>query len=481
MYVEYANDIESSHEYVYYEQAERTSDIQLPPAMNVLLLAIWAVISLVGFAVMFLAKQPVAGAVIIAVPTFIGMVIKPTFALCIMMLVLPTGAGVAYRQIFSLDRGVGIALAVSFLLNIMISRPRLRIGNKALWVAAVYTIWICLASLARPYLGLELRLAFTQLQILALVLIVYWILETNTHESLIWVLRSYVIGSMGANLLTILTGAAMRSMQEGAQGRYAATLGNTVEPNMLASLTALAFLAAIYLLARDKSLFWRIIYIVAILFLPLVLLRIGSRGAMVAMAFAVLSPLLFVRQVLRKPGLAVLLLAVVVLASLSAGLLVTSRGLEAGVVGRLTDVQYAKNALGYRVSLMKSAVASAVIRPFGTGYYAWFERTGLRHWPHSDFFIALGVYGLPGVALFVGLVVMLIRTVRRMPLGHEKLYVRAVLTFLLVAGLSMTQIFHKYVWVSFAIILAAERTSWYWAAAKQTYDAQYSQEADTTY
>ena len=134
MYAEYANEIEFDQDYLYYEQGERFSDIPLPPVMNVLLFAGWFVICLIGFAVIFLAKNPVAGAVIIALPTFIGMVLKPTFGLCILMLVLPTGAGIGFNQTFSLDRAVGLALAVSFALNILITRPGLHIRNRAIWI-----------------------------------------------------------------------------------------------------------------------------------------------------------------------------------------------------------------------------------------------------------------------------------------------------------------------------------------------------------
>ena len=133
MYGEYENEIYEDE--MRCEQPERTSDIQLPPVIDFLLFALWIVICSIGFALIFLAKSAVAGAVIIAVPTFIGMVIKPTFGLCILMLVLPTGAGVGFRQVFSLDRGVGLALAVSFCVNVLVTRPGLRIGNKALWTA----------------------------------------------------------------------------------------------------------------------------------------------------------------------------------------------------------------------------------------------------------------------------------------------------------------------------------------------------------
>ena len=69
MYAEYVNEIDLDEDYLYYEQGERFSDIPLPPVMNIILFAGWIVISMIGFAVIFLAKNPVAGAIIVALPT----------------------------------------------------------------------------------------------------------------------------------------------------------------------------------------------------------------------------------------------------------------------------------------------------------------------------------------------------------------------------------------------------------------------------
>lgn len=300
-----------------YEKTERKSDIQLSPVMSFLLLVIWAVISMIGLAVIFLGKNTVAGIVIAAVPTFIGMVIKPTFALCIMMLILPTGAGIGVEADFSLDRGVGIAIAISFALNFLITRPKLHVGNKAIWMIVLYTIWVSLVSLAAPYPALELRRAFTQVQLLMLIFIVYWILQTNDLKTFIWALRAYILGTLGTIALAFITGAAIRSVEETSEARYSATVGQVIDANMLASLVCLAFLAAIYLFARDRKMLWRILYLISMIVLPLMLLKIGSRGALIALVFTMLSPLLFVRQVLRRPAVAVLLLMVVLFASIS--------------------------------------------------------------------------------------------------------------------------------------------------------------------
>jgi hypothetical protein len=482
MYAEYANEIELDEDYLYYEQGERFSDIPLPPVMNVILFAGWMVTCLIGLTVITLAKNPVAGAVIIALPTFIGMVLKPTFGLCILMLVLPTGAGIGFSQTFSLDRAVGLALAVSFALNVLITRPGLHINNKAIWVMGLYSIWIFLVSLAGQYLGLELMRAFTQFQLLVLILIVYWILETNGEKTFQWALRAYVLGTLGTIILAFITGTAIRTIENTSQSRYSATLGEAIDANMLAALTSTAFLAAIYLFARNRNLFWRIINLAAILFLPLMLLKIGSRGALVALAFTMLSPLLFIRQVARRPALAVLLLLIFLLVSIGSGLMIKSDGLERSVADRLTDVGYAKESIHYRMEPIKLAVKTVARKPAGTGYYSWFEQTGTLIWPHNDFFLVLGIYGIPGALLFICFMGILLLTIRRVPLGLEKIYVRAVFIFLVMMGLTIGQMFHKYYWVFLAFVMAGERIAKIYTPAEDSeYADEYEDDSLTEY
>lgn len=473
----YANEIDADG--LLEETEERTSDIQFPPAMNFLLLAAWLVICAIGFGVIFLAHNVVVGVAIIGLPTFVGMALKPTFALCLLMMVLPTGAGVGYGEVFSLDRGVGLAVAVSFFLNVLLTRPGLRIRHRALWVAAILCLWIGCVSLVQPHLTMEVIRAFTQFQLLVLILIVYWILETNDEGTFRWALRSYVLGMIGTIVLAIKTGAAIRAVQETRDVRFSATLGHAIDANMLAALTAIAFLSAIYLFARDRSLFWRAIYLVAILFLPVMMLRIGSRGGLVALAFTMLSPLFFVRQVLRRPALAAMLLLAIVLASVSAGLLIKEQGLATSVVERLTSLRRAEEAIEFRMTAVRNAWNAALSWPAGTGYYSWFERTGSQIWPHNDFFFSLGVYGIPGAILFATFVILLMGTVKRTPLTLEKLYARAVLTFLLVMGLNIKQVSAKYYWAFLGFVLAAERLGWWRAApAEERIEEVTTEEAD---
>ena len=458
MWTEYTNEI--SEEDLLYEPSERTSDIQLPPMINTLLLAAWVAIFLVGFAVIYLAKNTLLGALIMAIPTFIGMVIKPTFALCIMMLVLPTGAGVGSEGIFSLNRGVGIALAVSFLLNLMVSRPSLHIRNKALWVLPIFTSWIFFSTLTAPHLNLEIKRAYTQFQILILVFTVYWILQTNGEKTFRWALRAYVIGVLGMIIMAYTSGAEMVAAEEELTGRQSVTLGGIIDANMMATLTSMALLAALYLFFCDKHIFWRIIHLIAIVSLPLMVIRTGSRGGLIALIFTILSPLLFLRQVARRPALAALMLIIITLAAGSTRFLIKSRGLQEKVETRLTNVEAAKGSVANRFRLVKLAAKTVTKYPAGTGYLGWFERTGDNHVPHNDFFFTLGIHGIPAAMLFASFIVAMMLTVNRIPLGLEKLYARAVLTFLLVMGLDIAQLYQKHYWIFMAIIMAAERTSW---------------------
>ena len=63
--------------------------------------------------------------------------------------------------------------------------------------------------------------------------------------------------------------------------------------------------------------------------------------------------------------------------------------------------------------------------------------------------------------------VLIMLTVRRIPLGLEKLYARAILTYLLIMGLNVGQLYQKHYWVFLAFVLASERMSWFFDEAPQ--------------
>jgi len=126
----------------------------------------------------------------------------------------------------------------------------------------------------------------------------------------------------------------------------------------------------------------------------------------------------------------------------------------------LTDIHQAEEAISYRMMPVKQAVKAAVRKPLGTSYYGWFQESGLRILPHNDFFLALGLYGIPAAVLFTLFIVLIMLTIRRIPLGAEKLYARAILTYLLIMGL-------KHYWVFLAFVIASERMAWFFNEAEE--------------
>ncbi|MCF7955133.1 MAG: O-antigen ligase family protein [Phycisphaerae bacterium] len=432
----------------------KSMDMPIQPLMAGVLVVAWALVCLAGLAVILKVKMVFLGICIIAIPTFLGMVMWPTFAMCVMMLVIPTGAGVGISGVFSLDRGIGIAVAVSFLLNIMITRPSLSLSNKSIWVFVCYCMWIVLTSLRSPNLSVELSYVFTQLQLLALTVIVYWIVRANGKNSMLWILRSYLFGTLSEIILTYITGAAMMTEQS-ESGRFSATLGTEyVDANMIAGMFSLAFLSCVYLFVKDKRKLFRAFYLLGLVFLPLMLLKTGSRGAIIALAFTLLSPMIFLKQVVRKPALIITVLLLIVIASVVAGDVILKSD-NTKLSGRLTNVQSAKKSSGYRIQLIKDAFMETIKKPMGTTRIGWISR--YKNVPHNDFAYALGIYGYPAAAMWSSLILLIVLTVKKMPFGNEKLCARSLLIFLLVPGLSLTQLAMKHYWIFIAIILAMER------------------------
>ena len=476
MYIEYANAI--SEEDLLYEPSERPSNISLPPGMSYLLFGAWGGICLVGFALIFLMKLPVIGTVIIAAPTFLIMVLRPTFALCIMMLILPTGSGVAAGTVFSLDRGVAIAIALSFLFNLMISQPTLRIRNKALWIQVGYTGWILLISLTSPVLGEEMLAAFTAVQMLGFAFIVYWIIETNGKNDFRWVLRSYVVGALATTVITHITGAAIESMEQFERsGRYTATLGRFIDANMLSVLIGLAILTAVYLIITDRSFFFRFIYLIAIMLLPVMMIKTGSRGGLIALFVTFTSPLLFLRQVLRRPILAIALFLSMIMAAAMIGFLLEHSTIGIRAQERLTDKADFQKGFEIRKQLVLDGVNSVLSNPMGTTRLGWF--VSHKTVPHNDFVYTLAMYGIPGATFFATFIIMAISTVKRIPLGTEKLYARAIVTFLLVAGLSLGQTFAKYYWIFMVIAITCERIAWLKSQNSEYIESQTDEETES--
>jgi len=440
----------------YHSSGEATTNIALPLAIDFLLAAGWLVFCLIGFVVMFVANQKIVGAAIIAVPTFIGMILKPSFALSIFMLVLPSGTAIAVEGRFTLNKGIGIAMALSFLLNIMLTRPKLKMNKTVLWLVLAYYIWTIFAVIVNsgPFMLSQL---FTKVQYIAFFLIVYWILETNKEKNFLWILRSFIAGTCGTVILAFVTGAAIRAVEESADSsRFTATAGGAINANALAAMLALAMLSAVYLLIKDRKIVLRIIYAFSIFFLGIMLFKTGSRGTLVAIivTFVVIS---FGRQLIRNPVPVLGILFVLGIFLATGYFLLKTGKIQEDVVKRLTDVYMAKQSIADRMIYNKAALNVAMERLTGGGYGTWFTYTDVDLYPHNDLMYSIGVYGFPAGFLFLSFIIGMMLAVKRIPFGFEKMYAKAILVFLLLIGLKGMYVDEKFYWVFWVIALACEK------------------------
>jgi len=450
--------------------------------VKVLGLGIWLVFCAVGFVVAYWAREPILGAFIAGGATLIGMLASPTFSLSIMMLVLPTGAGIGYAGAFSLEKGVGIALAISFVFFILLRRPDMRIKNKAIWCAIGFFVYASMSSMWGVYLSVELVRALTEIQLLILVLIAYWLLENNSASTFKWAIRAYVLGMISMVLWAFLTGVGFSSAA-GKGGRFEATIGDAIDANHMGVLLSVGFIYSIYLMVRDKKNIWRSVYCLGIILLPIMIIKTGSRGTIFALSFTLLSPMLFIRQIIRKPVLFGAMLLVLLLLAGTIVLFMKHGSVDKRVSYRLTNVGYAQDSMAERVGLMKKASETVFRYPIGTAYTGWFQRAGVSLFPHNDFFYALGIYGLPGAFFWFMFIIMTLLTIKRIPWGLEKLYARSLLIFLLITGLSLGQLAMKVYWMSMVIILASERMSLLQGSRtiQATYEEPYEETENTGY
>lgn len=439
--------------YQEWSPSERTTDIQFGPGMSQLLLAGWLVACAIGAAFIVFFKVPLLGIGFIAVPSLIGMILKPSFALSLWMLILPSGTAVSLVERFTLNKMIGLTVAFCFFFNIMISRPTLRVNKAALWAGLGYIGWVLLALLAVQDYDLITQLV-SRLQLAVLLLIAYWILRTNTRSAFHWVLRSYVIGTLGTIALAIVTGTAIQAMDE-SQGRFTATAGGSINANILSALVAMAFLTSVYLFLVDRRLLWRIGYVAGLIFLTVTLFKTGSRGSVVGLGAALVVAFLG-KQLMTNIRY---LLAAVLVLSLFAGLgyFLLSRGkIDEAVSSRLTNVQYARDSLDQRMEYNKTALKAGLKYPFGTGYYGWFNRTNSPKYPHNELMFSMGVYGLPAALLYLLFLYTLFRLIRRIPPSSEKLFAKAIFTFLVLIGLKGYYMTQKFYWIYIAVILVCE-------------------------
>lgn len=428
-----------------------------PPAVRqgldvpwLMFLGAWVVAGVVG---VFLARAGeifVAGAVVVPL-TVIGAFWKPTFGVCLLLMSVPLERVISWGGI-GFGRVVGIIIAMGLLPRLILFRQR-RLHIPTPWGLVGLTILALLSITWAQYPEIAGKFTFTLFQLLVLIFLIQSFCTST--EDLRWPLRAFALTCLGMALLSGVLGLA-----HGTEGRL--TFGMSQErmdnPNYTGCMFALGLFTAIYLFVTDRrATFLRWLWLLTAIVMPVVILMTGSRKALVSVAATLILPVLFLREVVRKPTIfvAVVVFGVVVLVGMYVGM---EHFASKGVVDRLTDTEQARGGIETRLDFIVEGLDYLQRNPMGAGLGCYY--TGHGHAIHNDlFYVTVNLGWLGGVA-FVLLAVGLLVSVHRAEPGWEKWMGRSIIVFFLVQGLVATWILLKGYWVFLtigALLVAASR------------------------
>jgi hypothetical protein len=390
-------------------------------------LGIWGTLGLPGL-------LPV---LLVTIPTFIGIAIRPAFGLCLTFAVLPIGRGLGVGTVLSADRGMAILFALGIIVNLLFTRKRL------VWGPPVWTL-LFLTLLGGASIFWAVYPEIATMGTLTLVQILVWIslvLAVGVHErDLVWPLRAFVVSCVMAAILLPVLG-----ISGGEKERFTMAISaeTTINPNTMACMFCLGILTCVYLYARDPVRILRLFWVPAIVLLALMATKTGSRTAIMSLGITFLLPVLLLREVVRRPGVFAGLLLLQIILGLTIYLCI-EYFVSSDVAQRLISVSYREKSFGTRLIFIQEGVDYALRHPLGAGINCY--AAGTLRTVHNDLFYCLSNLGWLGALVFGVFAVAMIFAVRRTPPGWEKWYVRAVVIYLLASGLSGAWIFAKHYW-----------------------------------
>jgi len=376
-----------------------------------------------------------------------------------LMFFLPSGGGINFGGLMSLDKLTSALFMLSFGGMLAIKRIRFQGGNRTFkWM--LFLLFCMMMSLLWAFdFDEELRRTLTFSQIVLLIWAVGVTAKKFGLPIIISGVRAYVLGSAFMLAFSFLSGAGQASMDTVSQQRMASLLGVIVDPNYYASLLGVGVVASIYLMMRKTSSFKRMIWGSCGILFILGILFSGSRGGLLSLFLSLAftgAASLFSNN--RKLAGAILVGG----ALLSWGIVFVfmSGILSEGISKRLTDVEYAEHSLAYRMSLNSAAVDYVLTENMlGTSFSGWFERSKQIHYIHNDLFFVLGVYGFLGLLGWLGCVLSSSFYLWRLKPSDEWLMCLSIFLFLFFSGMSVTQIFMKHYWI-FMILISSMTPAW---------------------
>lgn len=385
------------------------------------------------------------------------------FFLWVLAFAVPWQNGVVIPGFGTISRVVGVA---AFLLGVLavLDSGRLRFPEMAHVLTALFVIWVCLTyfwSFSPWRTGVAI---ITFMQLLAMVLLVWQFAQTYREQVLL--LRAVVLGTYVSCIATMV------EYVQGTYLYYKRYAGAGFNPDELGLILAMCIPVSLYLILRERGKWIVLLYVGQLVLAVSTILLTASRGPVVAC----LGTLVFVPFVIRHltSGQKALGVAVVILGGFVAFLVVPATSwtrlgtiggeLRAGTLNDRTMIWQTgwqvfgeSPFIGIGAGAFAPAIQHALGMPFlGPSNEGPLNEAG-QHDPelvaHNSFVSVLVEQGIIGFALFLAVLLVIIRSAFRLPKLEKMFWLSFFMTWFIGVS-SLTYEDRKLPWLLFAILVA---------------------------
>ncbi|KAF1085953.1 O-Antigen ligase [Sporotomaculum syntrophicum] len=386
---------------------------------------------------------------------------QPLWGFCLMVFFIPLENVTLLLPGLTLHKAIGVVTFISWLLHLIVGKKAFKL-NGFVVLLVLYLLWCLLTVVWAIQPERSLSRIVSSSQLLLMVVLGYNLVDNR--KELYLILGSFLLGAFLASCLGIynsyLNGFALR-----------ADIGSMTKPNYFARVAGLGVIFSAYLIIASKNKFIRLFSLIGCNILTVAVLLSGSRGAWVALllaaAVALYSAKKNIIEFIRTP-IVLKSLLVIILFIITLGPLITNhtppvitQRLQT-VAGTATPIDISAGRLDIwlvGLEIVKDNWAWGVgLDNFPYAFTEYLPRVdniradiGLNRDPHNIILANLAELGLPGLLIFMALLVFLWRLGGRTEKLEDSLLCRVTVVFLFIAGLTSTDHCSKYFWFGMLI------------------------------
>lgn len=386
---------------------------------------------------------------------------QPLWGFCLMVFFIPLENITLLLPGLTLIKIIGAVTFISWLIHLILGKKIFKLSGFVM-LLVLYFLWCLLTVVWAIQPEQSLARIISMCQLLLMVVLGYNLVDNRRELYLI--LGSFLLGAFLASCLGIynsyLNGFALR-----------ADIGSMTKPNYFGRVVGLGVIFSVYLIIASRNKFIRLFSSIGCITLTVALLLSGSRGAWVALLLAAAVALYSSRKniikLMKKPILLKSLLVMMLFIFMLGPIIINHA--PPVITQRLPTIAFTEAPIDISAGRLDIwLVGLEIVKDnwaWGVGLdnfpYAFTEYLprvdniradiGLNRDPHNIILANLAELGLPGLLIFIALLVFLWRLGGRTENIEDSLLARATVVFLFIAGLTSTDHCSKYFWVGMLI------------------------------